>query len=115
MTVAESARNLDVVSHTGLSGRGDALQVMVKRGYAYVGHRISRGISVVDVRDPRRPAPANFVPIHERSWSIHLQTQEGLLNAREVVHAADLFVAADGLAYLTDYDTGLTILQWRGA
>ena len=81
--IAESAHNLDFVGHSGLSGRGDALQVMVERGYAYVGHRISRGISVVDVRDPRRPVPVNFVPVHERSWSIHLQTQDELLLAVE--------------------------------
>ena len=83
MTAAESARNFDALGLTGLAGRGDALQVMVERGYAYIGHRISRGISVVDVRDPRRPAPVNFMPVHERSWSIHLQTHDGLLLAVE--------------------------------
>ena len=81
--IAESAHNLDFVGHSPLSGRGDALQVMVERGHAYIGHRISRGISVVDVRDPRHPVPVNFVPVHERSWSIHLQTQDGLLLAVE--------------------------------
>ena len=59
------------------------MQVMVERGYAFLGHRISRGISVVDVRDPRRPTPVNFVPIHLNSWSIHLQTQGDLMLAVE--------------------------------
>ena len=29
-------------------------------------------------------------------------------------HTADLFVAEDGLIYVTDYDAGLYILQWNG-
>ena len=28
---------------------------------------------------------------------------------------ADIFVAQDGLIYITDYDAGLYILQWKGA
>jgi hypothetical protein len=80
---AESARNFDFVGHSGLAGRGDALQVMVAKGHAYVGHRISRGISVVDVRDPRAPRPVNFVPTHPNSWSIHLQTHGELMLAVE--------------------------------
>ena len=29
-------------------------------------------------------------------------------------HTADLFVAQDSLIYLTDYDGGLYIVQWKG-
>jgi hypothetical protein len=32
-----------------------------------------------------------------------------------VLHTGDVFVAADGVTYITDYDAGLTILQWRGS
>jgi hypothetical protein len=32
-----------------------------------------------------------------------------------VRHTADIFVATDGLIYITDYDAGLYILQWKGA
>ena len=32
----------------------------------------------------------------------------------KVRHTADVFVAQDGLIYVTDYDAGLYILQWKG-
>lgn len=75
----EASRNFKVVGQSDLAGRGDALQVMVANGHAYIGHRISRGISVVDVRDPRHPKPVNFVPVHRNSWTIHLQTHDNLM------------------------------------
>ena len=52
---------------------------MVSRGHAYVGTRVSRGIMVTDVRDPRNPKPVNFVPTHPNSVCMHLQTAEDLL------------------------------------
>ena len=125
---AEASRNLELVSNNGLSGRGDALQVMVERGHAYVGHRISRGISVADVRGPRHPQPVNVLPVHERSWSIHLQTHDGLPLAVEKfdfksvksqqgydatsipdVHGNQF--GTRGLVYLMKYGIGPTILE----
>ena len=40
---------------------------------------------------------------------------EGLTREQLIDDCADLFVATDGLIYLTDYDAGLYILQWKGA
>ena len=58
MTVqAESAHRMHCIGHSPLGDHGDALQVMVNHGHAYVGHFLSAGVSVVDVRDPRRPTP----------------------------------------------------------
>jgi hypothetical protein len=37
------------------AGRSDGQQIMVRYGYAYIGHVCSNGFSVVDVRDPTRP------------------------------------------------------------
>lgn len=76
---AESAHRMSCIGHTDLAGRGDALQVMVNRGHAYVGHFLSAGVTVVDVRDPRRPRPVNFLPVHPRCWSMHLQSHDQLL------------------------------------
>jgi len=42
----EGARNISFVGHTDQGGRGDGVQVMVHRGHAYVGTRVSRGGSV---------------------------------------------------------------------
>src|ERR1700676_2960860 len=75
----EGARNIEFVGHTDQGGRGDGIQVMVARGHAYVGTRVSRGVMVTDVRDPRNPKPVNFAPIHPNSWCMHLQVAEDLL------------------------------------
>src|ERR1700753_3378441 len=75
----EASRNVSFVGHTDQGGRGDGVQVMVNRGHAYVGTRVSRGVMVTDVRDPRNPKPVNFAPIHPNSWCMHLQTANDLL------------------------------------
>ena len=43
MITPESAHNISFVGHTDQGGRGDGVQVMVNRGYAYIGTRVSRG------------------------------------------------------------------------
>lgn len=82
------ARNMKLIGHSDIGGRGDGLQVMVHRGFAYVAHPWSQGFSIVDVRDPRRPRNVTFVPAPENTWTIHLQTHDDLLL---VVNALDLF------------------------
>ncbi len=79
----ESARNISFVGHTDNNGRGDCVQVMVARGHAYLGTRTSRGVNVVDVRDPRAPRLVNVLPGHKNSWSLHLQSADDLLLAIE--------------------------------
>ncbi len=79
MIVPEGARNIEFVGHTDQGGRGDGVQVMVSRGHAYVGTRVSRGVMVTDVRDPRNPKPVNFVPTHPNSACMHLQAADDLL------------------------------------
>ena len=55
------ARNMRVVGHTDQGGRPDGVQVMVHRGFAFVGHMFSKGFSVIDVRDPKKPRAANYI------------------------------------------------------
>jgi hypothetical protein len=64
---------------------------MVHRGHAYVGHMFSKGFSVIDVRDPARPRPVEYVAAPPGTWNIHLQTHEDLLL---VIHAKDMFADA---------------------
>jgi hypothetical protein len=64
---------------------------MVHRGHAYVGHMFSKGFSVIDVRDPRRPRPVAYVAAPPGTWNIHLQTHDDLLL---VIHAKDMFADA---------------------
>ena len=82
------ARNMTLIGHSDIGGRGDGLQLMVHRGYAYIAHPWSRGFSIVDVRDARNPKTVNYLPAPANSWNIHLQTHGDLLL---VINALDLF------------------------
>jgi hypothetical protein len=59
---AVASHNVKFISHSDQGGRGDGVQIMVHRGYAYIGHGYSNGISVLDVRDPQNPTPVAFLP-----------------------------------------------------
>src|SRR6266700_2660985 len=78
---AVASRNVKFISHSDQGGRGDGVQIMVHRGYAYIGHGYSNGISVLDVRDPKNPRPVRFMPCPPDTRAIHLQTHDDLLLA----------------------------------
>jgi hypothetical protein len=78
---AVASRNIRFVGHSDQGGRSDGVQVMVHRGYAYVGHTFSNGITVLDVRDPRHPKVVDFVACPPNTRAIHLQTHDDLLLA----------------------------------
>jgi hypothetical protein len=86
------ARNMRIVGHSDQGGRPDGVQVMVHRGFAYVGHMFSKGFSVVDVRDPKNPRPAQYIAAPPNTWNIHLQVHDDLLL---VINAKDMFAAAE--------------------
>ena len=67
------ARNMRLIGYSDQGGRPDGNQLMVHRGYAYVGHMYSQGISIIDVRDPRAPRFVKFMPAPTHTWNIHLQ------------------------------------------
>lgn len=82
------ARNMKLIGHSDIGGRGDGLQLMVHRGFAYVAHPWSQGFSIIDVRDPKNPGNVTYVPAPPNTWNIHLQTHGDLLL---VINALDLF------------------------
>ena len=86
------ARNMRIVGHSDQGGRPDGVQVMVHRGFAYVGHMFSKGFSIIDVRDVKNPRAVNFVAAPANTWNIHLQVHDNLLL---VIHAKDMFAAAE--------------------
>ena len=86
------ARNMRLIGHSDQGGRADGVQVMVHRGYAYVGHMFSKGFSIIDVRDPKNPRAVNYVAAPPNTWTIHLQTHDDLLL---VINAKDMFAAAE--------------------
>ena len=54
---AVEAKNMRLIGHTDLDGKGDGNQITIVDGYAYVGHMGVHdvGTSVVDVSDPTEP------------------------------------------------------------
>ncbi|HUH84653.1 MAG TPA: hypothetical protein VLX85_08570 [Stellaceae bacterium] len=82
------AHHMRLLGHSDQGGRADGVQLMVHRGYAYIGHIFSKGFSVLDVRDPRTPKPVQYVAAPHNTWSLHLQAHENLLL---VVNAKDMF------------------------
>ena len=88
----DHARNMRLVGHCDQGGRPDGVQIMVHRGYAYIGHMFSKGFSVIDVRDPKNLRAVNYLAAPPGTWNIHLQAHDDLLL---VVNAKDMFAAAE--------------------
>ncbi|TMK00365.1 MAG: hypothetical protein E6G74_13150, partial [Alphaproteobacteria bacterium] len=88
----DHARNMRVIAYCDQGGRPDGVQIMVHRGHAYIGHMFSKGFSVLDVRDPKRPRAVNYLAAPSGTWNIHLQTHDDLLL---VINAKDMFAAAE--------------------
>jgi hypothetical protein len=82
------ARNMRIIGYSDQGGRPDGQQIMVHRGYAYIGHVCSKGFSIVDVHDPTKPKTVGYVANPPNTWSLHLQVHEDLLLQ---VHARDMF------------------------
>ena len=87
----DHARNMRLIGYSDQGGRPDGVQIMVERGFAYIGHMFSKGFSIVDVRDPRAPKPAGYVAAPPGTWNIHLQVHGDLLL---VINAKDMFAEA---------------------
>jgi hypothetical protein len=85
------ARNMRIVGHSDQGGRPDGVQIMVHRGFAYIGHMFSKGFSIIDVRDAQNPRPVNFISAPPDTWNIHLQVHDNLLL---VINAKDMFAEA---------------------
>lgn len=79
------SRNMRLIGHSDQGDRPDGVQVMVHRGYAYIGQIVSQGFSIVDVRDEKNPRAVGYVPAPPGTWNVHLQAHDDLLlviNAR---------------------------------
>lgn len=57
LPIPEYSRNMRLIGHSDQGGKPDGVQVMVHRGYAYIGHMVSQGVSIIDVRDAKTRAP----------------------------------------------------------
>jgi hypothetical protein len=77
------ARNLKLIGYSDQGGRPDGVQVMVNRGYAFVGHMFSKGFSVIDwtagmavydISNREEPRQIGFMPVEgggmHRIWYV---------------------------------------------
>ncbi|MGH9242734.1 MAG: LVIVD repeat-containing protein [Acidimicrobiales bacterium] len=72
---------LELIGHTDLDGRGDAMGLAYSEGYLYVGHQGHNGVatSVVDVHYPAAPRVARQIPKEEGTHSAKAAVAGGLL------------------------------------
>jgi hypothetical protein len=69
----------------------------------------SGGLRVFDLADHYRPTEVgHFLPAPPQAMA---DPRPGMARA---VHSSDLYVSADGLVYLIDYNAGMHVLQWSG-
>jgi hypothetical protein len=86
-----AAKNISFLSRSDQGGRPDGTHVMVHKGFAYVGHMFSDGITAIDVRDPRAPKPVAFVANRPNTRSHHIQVHGDILLA---VNGANVWALA---------------------
>ena len=89
----DSALGIDFIAQSDQGGRPDGVQVMVHRGYAYIGHTFSGGFSIVDVRDPKNLNAVGFVAAPPNTRSLHLRTHDALLlaiNAQDTLRSSGI-------------------------
>jgi len=94
-----ATKNMKLVGYSDQGGRCDGVQIMVKNGHAYIGHIFSKGFTVVDVRNPKKPKVVKHVAAPPNTWTLHLQAFDDLLL---VIHNKDMFAQpelADEKAY----------------
>jgi hypothetical protein len=67
------------------------------------------GLRIFDIRNPFRPEETGyFVPLPPaRSMDSRPSA------TKTILHTADLYVQSDGVIYLTDFNGGLTIVEWQ--
>ncbi len=96
---AVASKNIRFVAHSDLGGKSDGVQVMVHRGYAYIGHGFSNGISTLDVRDPKHPKVVDFIECPPGTRAFHLQAHDDLLLTVNAPSVWNMQEFADGTAY----------------
>src|SRR6266704_3452782 len=78
---AIASRNIKFVSHSDQGGRSDGVQVIVHRGYAYIGQTFSNGFTILDVRDALHPKFVDFIACPPNTRTVHLQVHDDVLLA----------------------------------
>jgi hypothetical protein len=92
----DSSRNLRFIGRTDQGGKPDGVQFMLHRsGYGFVGQTYAEGVSVLDLRDPRHPAPAAFIAMPRNTRATHIQLHDDLLFVVNGPNPAKSLASAD--------------------
>lgn len=69
------AKNMSLVGHNDLNGRGDGMHINVVNGYAFVGHQghTDVGTSILDVSNPENPKVVAQIPRPDGAHSHKVQ------------------------------------------
>lgn len=65
--------NIRHISYSDQGGRPDGVQIMLNRGYLYVGHMFNDGVTVLDASDPRSLEPVHYFSTAPNTRTHHLQ------------------------------------------
>ena len=76
---AQAPSKIKHLAYSDQGGRPDGVQAMVSRKHLFVGHMFSNGFTVMDVSDPTKPRPVNFITNGPNTRSHHLQTNGDLM------------------------------------
>ena len=110
--------NMRLLAQSDQGGRPDGVQLMVHRGFGYVGHIFSRGFSVIDLRDPRNPKTVAYIPAPQEVGACVPPPPTKMVDPRPnraaVLHSADVHVDVNGIVYCTDFNAGLSVKAFSG-
>ena len=118
-------RGIRHISYSDQGGRPDGVQVMYHRGYLYVGHMFSDGVTVLDASDPRALKPVRYFTTAPNTRTHHLQVAEGhmlLANGANIVRMQSYDntrgyfenTLADSLTNRQSFRAGLSIFDIDG-
>jgi hypothetical protein len=114
----DSSRNIRFLARTDQGGKPDGVQFMLHRsGFGFVGQTYAEGVSVLDLRDPKHPKPAAFVPMPANTRASHIQLHEDLLlvvngpNPAKSLASADYFTKplADTQRHDLEFAAGIRV------
>ncbi|HXQ51676.1 MAG TPA: hypothetical protein VN802_11325 [Stellaceae bacterium] len=93
---ADSSRNIRFLARCDQGGKPDGVQFMRHRsGYGYVGQTYAEGVTILDLRDPKKPSVAGFIAMPPNTRASHIQLHDDLLLVVNGPNPAKSLVSAD--------------------
>ena len=67
------------LSWSDQGGRPDAVQIMVHKKMAYIGHMFSNGLTIMDASDPRKLKPLHYFALGDQTRTHCMQTHDDIM------------------------------------